>query len=518
MLDLKEGQLTLANVADILQNQSQIEVNKETLEKVASSFSFLEKFSAGKVIYGINTGLGPMAQYRVDEQHLKVLQLNLIRSHCVGMGQILTPLQAKACMLARLNSFLVCKSAVHPSLIILLKELINHDATPVLFEHGGVGASGDLVQLAHLALFLIGEGEGFYQGQKIASSEIFQKLGLKPLEIHIREGLGIMNGTSCMTGIGLLNILNAKRLLSWSITAAVMINELVESFDDHFSAPLNNAKVHKGQKKIAAIMSELLADSQLIKKREKHLYIDRNETVFAEKVQEYYSIRCVPQILGPIFDTISYSENILIDELNSANDNPVIDAETENVYHGGNFHGDYVALEMDKLKIAITKLVMLSERQINYLLNNKLNEKLPPFLNLGVLGLNLGLQGMQFSATSTTAECQTLSFPMYLHSIPNNADNQDIVSMGTNAALITSKVIENGFQVLAIQMIMLTQAFECIENEDKLSKFSKTKLTEFRQQFNATKTDRTFYQDIEKMKNWLSSSDFDSINPSSLLS
>jgi histidine ammonia-lyase len=212
----------------------------------------------------------------------------------------------------------------------------------------------------------------------------------------------------------------------------------------------------------------------------------------------------VPQILGPILDTISYSENVLVDELNSANDNPVIDAETQNVYHGGNFHGDYVALEMDKLKIAITKLVMLSERQINYLLNNKLNEKFPPFLNLGVLGLNLGLQGMQFSATSTTAECQTLAFPMYLHSIPNNADNQDIVSMGTNAALITAKVIENGFQVLAIQIIMLTQAFEHFGNDDKLSKFSKNTLTEFRQQFSPSKTDRTFYQDIEKMKNWLS--------------
>lgn len=283
MLRITENGLSSSDVFEILQNKTPIDISEILINKVSASFSFLEKFSEGKVIYGINTGLGPMAQYRVDEQHLKDLQLNLIRSHCVGMGQILTQLQAKACMLARLNSFLQGKSGVHPSLVNLLKDLINNDATPILFEHGGVGASGDLVQLAHLALFLIGEGEGVYQGQKQPTSEIFQKLGFKPLEIQIREGLAIMNGTSCMTGIGLLNILNAKRLLYWSITAAVMINELVESFDDHFSAPLNNAKAHKGQKEIASIMSELLADSQLVKKTRKSFIHRQRRNCFRGK-------------------------------------------------------------------------------------------------------------------------------------------------------------------------------------------------------------------------------------------
>src|SRR6185369_7227630 len=178
--------------------------------------------------------------------------------------------------------------------------------------------------------------------------------------------------------------------------------------------------------------------------------------------------RCVPQILGPVYDTLLETKRVLEDEVNSANDNPVIDHVKENVYHGGNFHGDYVSLAMDKMKIVITKLSMLAERQLNYLMNDKLNQRLPPFINLGKLGLNFGLQGMQFTATSTTAENQTLSYPMYLHSISNNNDNQDIVSMGCNAALMTRKVIDNSFDVLAIQTLALVQAIDYLKCQTRL--------------------------------------------------
>ena len=200
----------------------------------------------------------------------------------------------------------------------------------------------------------------------------------------------------------------------------------------------------------------------MIRSRSEHLYHsgNLNQDIFEDKVQEYYSLRCVTQVLGPVYDTIIQAEKVLTDELNSVNDNPVIDHINQNIFHGGNFHGDYVSLEMDKLKIAITKLSMLAERQLNYLLNDKLNQKFPPFVNLGVLGLNFGMQGMQFTATSTVAENQTLSFPMYVHSIPNNNDNQDIVSMGCNAALMTKKVIDNSFSVLAIQLMTILQAID----------------------------------------------------------
>ena len=238
---------------------------------------------------------------------------------------------------------------------------------------------------------------------------------------------------------------------------ASMINEIVRSFDDYFSKELNRVKKHPGQNRIAELERKILHDSKLIRKREDHFFNGkhRNEYVIADKVQEYYSIRCVPQILGPILDTIEYTEKVLLNEANSASDNPVIDAEQNNIFHGGNFHGDYISLEMDKLKIAITKLSMLLERQINYLMNDKLNNKLPPFVNLGKLGVNFGMQGAQFTATSTVAENQTLSFPNYVHSISNNNDNQDIVSMGTNSAQFARKVIDNTYQVLSIEMITL---------------------------------------------------------------
>src|SRR6202020_690215 len=219
--------------------------------------------------------------------------------------------------------------------------------------------------------------------------------------------------------------------------------------------------------------------------------------------QEYYSLRCVTQVLGPVFDTICNAEKVLVDELNSVNDNPIIDHENHNIFHGGNFHGDYVSLEMDKLKIAITKLSMLSERQLNYLLNNKLNQKLPPFVNLGVLGLNFGMQGMQFTATSTVAENQTLSFPMYVHSIPNNNDNQDIVSMGCNAALMTKKVVDNSFEVLAILLMSVAQAIDYAGCQSKLSPATHRVYSAIRNIFPKFVEDSPRYEEQEKVKNYL---------------
>ena len=296
-----------------------------------------------------------------------------------------------------------------------------------------------------------------------------------------------------------------KNLLDWSILASVMITEIVESYDDHFSEELNGVKCHEGQQKIAQQMRTILSDSKLIRRREDHLYNGKTEKeeVFKHKVQEYYSLRCVPQVLGPVLDTILNGEKVLFDEVNSTNDNPIIDSITKNVFHGGNFHGDYVALEMDKLKIAITKLSMLAERQLNYILNDKLNEKLPPFVNLGKLGLNLGMQGVQFTAVSTVAENQTLSFPMYIHSITNNNDNQDIVSMGTNAAMMTKKVIDNTYHVLAIEMMSILQAVEYLGIKEKMSCFSLGIFEDLRKIVPKFTDDKVKYKDVQKIEQYL---------------
>ncbi|MES2276986.1 MAG: aromatic amino acid ammonia-lyase [Bacteroidota bacterium] len=505
MVLIGQSALSLTDFAEIIFNNQDVAIDKAALDKVDINYNFLKKFSSNKLIYGINTGFGPMAQYKVSEENILQLQYNLIRSHSSGSGNLMAAQLVKALMIARLNSFMQAYSGVHTDVIELLKQLINNNIAPCVFEHGGVGASGDLVQLAHLGLVLIGEGEVIFEDAIHPTMEIFNRFNIKPLSIHIREGLAIINGTSAMTGIGMVNIIRARKLLSWSVMLSAMINEVVQAFDDHYSFELNIVKHHKGQNKIAAMMREVLKDSKMIRDRSEHLYNPDNldQEVFEDKVQEYYSLRCVTQVLGPIYDTIGYAEEVLVNELNSVNDNPVIDHENQNIFHGGNFHGDYVSLEMDKLKTAITKLSMLSERQLNYLLNSKLNQKFPPFVNLGVLGFNFGMQGMQFTATSTVAENQTLSFPMYVHSIPNNNDNQDIVSMGTNAALITKKVIDNSFEVLSIQLMTVLQAIDYLNCQEKLSSASHNVYVAVRAIFPKFVEDLPKYKELKKVKEYL---------------
>lgn len=496
--------LSLDQFADILLNQKQVNLASETVEIAEKSFSFLKSFIKDKIIYGVNTGFGPMAQYRIQDVDRIQLQYNLIRSHASGTGDLLPRDIVRAAMLTRLCNLSKGKSGVHISVLELLQEFINRDITPVIFAHGGVGASGDLVQLAHLALTLIGEGEVIYENQRRPTQEVFAALGLKPISVEIREGISLINGTSVMTGAGMVNYFHAKQLLSWSVELSSIMNELVKAHDDHYSATLNEVKKHQGQQDIAAMMRDHLADSKLIRKREEDLYSGNNlEEIFKDKVQEYYSLRCVPQILGPVLETVEKVGRILESEVNSVSDNPIISVEDQNVYHGGNFHGDYISLEMDKLKLAITRLTMLSERQLNYLMNSKINEILPPFVNMGKLGFNFGMQGAQFTATSTTAENQTLSNSMYVHSIPNNNDNQDIVSMGTNAAVITHKVIVNAYEVLAIQLISVAQAIDILSYHDLVSTRTKAIYKDIRNIIPVFSEDKPLYMAIQSVKDYL---------------
>ncbi|GAC1439210.1 MAG: aromatic amino acid ammonia-lyase [Sediminibacterium sp.] len=509
MIHLGQSALSLDDFSDIVFKQKSIALDGSALKKIDTNFRFLQDFSSDKLIYGINTGFGPMAQYKVEDEDLLQLQYNLIRSHSSGSGNLLSPLLVKALMIARLNSLMQAFSGVHTDVVELLSTLINKNISPCIYEHGGVGASGDLVQLAHLALVLIGEGEVLFEEKIHATIEIYNRFGIKPLPIRIREGIAILNGTSAMTGIGMLNIIEAQKLLEWSVILSAMTNEVVEAFDDHYSYELNIVKHHAGQNRVAAMLRDVLKDSKMIRNRSEHLYHPGNlgQAVFEDKVQEYYSLRCVSQVLGPVYDTIAQAEKILVDELNSVNDNPVIDHLNQNIFHGGNFHGDYVSLEMDKLKIAITKLSMLSERQLNYLLNEKLNQKFPPFVNLGVLGVNFGMQGMQFTATSTVAENQTMSFPMYVHSIPNNNDNQDIVSMGCNAASMTRKVIANSFEVISIQLMTILQAIDYLGCQEKLAPHTHALYTAVRKIFPKFIEDAPKYKELEKVNSFLQKTD-----------
>lgn len=510
MVKIGGRHITLEDFQRILFLNEKIELDQQALSDTGQCFSFLEEFSKDKIIYGINTGLGPMSQYKVREEDRLKLQYNLIRSHAAGTGEPLEEMHVKALMVARLNTLMLGYSGIHPSVIGLLRDLINHDITPVIPRHGGVGASGDLVQLAHLALALIGEGDVTVHGERLPASEALSRTGLKPIKMHIREALSLINGTSAMSGIGIVNVIYARQLLNWAVASSALINEVVESYDDHFSPRLNRVKLHPGQMEITEKLQKILSGSRLTRKRADDLFSGTNgETIFSRKIQEYYSLRCITQVLGPVSDTIHQSETVVLNEINSVNDNPVIDFRNKDVYHGGNFHGDYVSLEMDKLKLAVTKLSMLAERQLAFLMNDKLNGKLPPFVNLGVLGLNLGMQGMQFTATSTVAENQALSNPVYVHSIPTNNDNQDIVSMGTNAALMAWRIIGNSYEVMSIHLLTLLQAVDYLKIDDRMATFTKELYHKLREVVPVFIEDRFMAPDIRKINEYITHNNLD---------
>ena len=501
--------MTLAEIEKILFQGQEISLSEEEQNRIKKSYNFLNDFAKDKVIYGINTGFGPMAQYRISDEEMNALQYNIIRSHSTGAGEPFTPIYVRAAMLSRFSTFINGKSGIHPDVMQMLMTYINKGIYPVIPQHGSVGASGDLVQLAHLSLALIGEGEVFDQGQRRPTSEVLKELNIQPLKLHLRDGLALVNGTAMMTGVGLVNLHHAKRLLSFAIQASVLINEIAASYDDFMASELNKLKNHQGQEIIAQKMQEFSAGGHCMLKREVEMYHTHHEKVFNHKVQPYYSLRCVPQILGPIFDTLQYAEKTLVDEFNAVDDNPIVDVDTQTVYHGGNFHGDYISFEMDKMKIAIVKLTVLIERQLNYICHDRINGILPPFCNMGILGLNYGMQALQFTATSTTAESQTLANSMYVHSIPNNNDNQDVVSMGTNSALLASQVIENAYQVMAIHLIGLAQAVDCLKISEKLAPKTKALYQEIRNIVPAFIDDTPKYQDIEQVINYLKETPID---------
>lgn len=498
-------EMKLKSVYGILFDNAPLSVDDEAMRDVTRSHEFLKEFVADKVIYGINTGFGPMAQWRVSDNHLQELQYNIIRSHATGAGPALSDTEAKAAMTARIGTFLQGCSGIHPSVVELLTEFVNRGIHPFIPMHGSVGASGDLVQLAHIALCLIGEGKVHYKGEWTPTAEVMEQEGLKPMKIYIREGLSVTNGTSVMTGISVVNQYYAENLLRHAVQAGAWINEIADSFDDYMSEEENRCRRQAGQQVIARWLREASEGSRHLQKREHELYdpAKNRDTYFEHKVQAYYSLRCLPQIYGPVYDTLKNSATVLENELNSACDNPIVDFRSKNIYHGGNFHGDYISLEADKVKTVMVRVAMTAERQLNYLFHDRINGILPPFLNLGVLGLNYGMQACQFTATSTTAECQTLAMPNYVHSIPNNNDNQDIVSMGTNSALLCKKVIDNAYQVMSILYIALAQATDCLEIADRISPRAKEQYEAIRAICPKFVEDTPFYTEIAETEKYL---------------
>ncbi|MDR1129405.1 MAG: aromatic amino acid ammonia-lyase [Prevotellaceae bacterium] len=500
MIKLDGHSLNITDLHRLIFEGCFLYVDKDALEKVAESHRFLKEFSKDKLIYGINTGFGPMAQYRIDEADLLNLQYNIIRSHSSGLNGYLEKDYAKAVLINLLNAMLCGYSGVHTDLIHTIVAMVIEDIVPCIPLHGGVGASGDLVQMAHVALNIIGEGEVCCGDRIMPASEAFSLKSVNPLKISIREGIAIMNGTTAMTAVAALNVYRAETALEWSLALSACMNEMMQSYDDHYSEGLNSVRQQSGQQTVALKMREFLKDSRRIKSRETLYGEIVRENHIEHKVQPFYSLRCIPQILGPVYDTLLFARKVVENELNSTTDNPVVDAGAQTVYHGGNFHGDCISLEMDKLKLVMTRVGMLAERQLNYLMNPAINGCLKPFVNSGTPGLNFGFQGIQFTATSTAAENQALSTSSYIHSIPNNNDNQDIVSMGFNAACTTKRIIDNVFEILAVQAAAVIQGVDMLDCKEELSSESRKIHSILRNVFAPVNGDRSTRNELMKLK------------------
>ncbi|HBM45711.1 MAG: Histidine ammonia-lyase [Parcubacteria group bacterium GW2011_GWF2_38_76] len=470
--------LKIEEIATIINNRGAIvSVSDSAIKLINSCKFFLDNNIKGKIVYGINTGFGPMASMAIGDKQLTELQKNLIRSHATGIGEPIKEEYVLAAMIIRLNMLSKGYSGVSSRLVLRLRDFINHRIIPVVPEHGAVGTSGDLVQLAHIALALIGEGEVFYNGERKKTVDVLKKLKIGKYELEPKEGLALINGTAIMSGIMAVNCIHAKKILDLEIRTGGLALEMVRAFDDSFSEVLHLLRPHEGQIYVAKTLRSLLFSSKLLRNRENY---HNNEKIeeggvckMSECIQEVYSFRCISQILGPIYETILKTWKTVEIEINSVTDNPVIDWKNKKFLHGGNFHGDYISYAADQIKISLVKLTMLSERRTNFFLHEAINKMFPPFLNINKPGLTLGLQGLQFVATSTTSQSQTLAFPQYVHSIPTNADNQDVVSMGTDSALLASKVIENAYSVLSIECVVLSQVVDILKNKNLMSSSSK---------------------------------------------
>jgi len=440
--------LNISACEAIIDQHAPVVINEEVADGLDDSFKHFQTKSISEPIYGVNTGLGPMVTSTVPRDQLIDQQYQLVLSHAAGMGEPLSKRFARAAVLARAQSFAQGYSAVRAALPERLCTFLNHDILPFIPRHGGVGASGDLVQLAHVALALIGRGQMISAKGTVDAGEAHRNgLALKPLELMFRDGLALCNGTSCMTGIALCNVIDARRLFDHTIDMAACIARIAGTDGQPFGELIQRVKQHRGQREVASMIRKRMAN-----------YSQPRNLTSERPLQEHYSIRCTPQILGPLLQTLQHVEETVLAELHSVSDNPIFDHGNDEIAHGGNFHGEAVAAAMDQLKAVVSKLTLLLERQINFLLNNDVNKILPAFLNQGVPGVTFGLQGAQFTAVSTTAHSLSLSFPMSLHSIPSNKDNQDIVSMGSDAALMTAEVIENAYTVLAINTAATAEA------------------------------------------------------------
>ena len=477
--------LTFNDIAMIVLEKEQVALTEQAWSRVEAARKLVEdSISQGKVIYGVNTGFGKLSDVQIDTGSLEDLQTYLIRSHSCGVGEIFSEEISRAMLLLRANALAKGFSGIKRETLQLLLELINKRIHPVVPSQGSLGASGDLAPLSHLALVLMGEGEAFVDGRRVAGDEALQQKGLKPIKLSAKEGLALINGTQAMTAVGILTYIKAKGLFAQANLFAGLTIEGLRGIIDAFDEQIQQARPFAEQIEVARRFREQLQNSQLVTKQGEI------------RVQDAYTIRCIPQVHGAILQVLNYVQKVLEIEINSATDNPLIFPETGDILSGGNFHGQPIAFAMDFLGIAMAELANISERRIERLVNSSLGG-LPAFLSPDP-GLQSGMMIAQYAAASLVSENKVLAHPASVDSIPSSANQEDHVSMGTIAARHAKDIVKNSTHVIAIEGICAALAVEH-HGEDQLSPISKGLYHWIREVVPKLTEDRIISKDINNL-------------------
>jgi histidine ammonia-lyase len=444
MVELSGTDLISGEVVHVARGAERVSLAPAALARMTQSRAEVERAASGDVaVYALNTGVGLLANVRLQPHAIEEMQLNLVRSHCCGVGEPLPTDVVRAMMLIRANTLAMGLSGIRPVVAQRLCDLLNHGITPVVPRRGSVGASGDLAPLAHMALTLIGEGEAFLHGQRLPAAECLERAGLGPLTLQAKEGISLLNGTQAMLAVGTLLLHDLKGLFESAQIAAALTLHALRGTSAAYDERLHAARPHPGQVHSAASLRDLLEGSVRV----------RSST----RVQDAYCLRCVPQVHGAVWDALLQAERVFTIELNSATDNPLL--FDHDFVSGGNFHGAPLALVLDGLAIALCQLAGISERRIERLMNPSLNEGLPAFLATQP-GLESGFMMAQVTAAALVAEMRVLATPASACSIPTSGNQEDFVSMGMTAALKLIQSAEHTRTVLAIEWLTATRALD----------------------------------------------------------
>ncbi|MFZ5967320.1 MAG: histidine ammonia-lyase [Bacillota bacterium] len=477
--------LTINDVMNVARKNALIQLSDEAIKKVKKSRAYVDKLvEEEKVVYGITTGFGKFSDILISKNEAKELQRNLIISHACGVGKHFPEDVVRAIMLLRANALAKGYSGIRLETLNTLIAMINRGVHPAIPEKGSLGASGDLAPLAHMVLVLIGEGEAYYKGELMSGKDAMAKAGIEPVELTSKEGLALINGTQVLTAVGLLTVYDAINLSKLSDITAALTIEALRGITDAFDSRVHDVRPHLGQIHTAENLLLLLEGSE------------RTTRQGTLRVQDPYSLRCIPQVHGASKDTIQYVLEKINIEINAVTDNPIIFADDHHAISGGNFHGQPMALAFDFLGIAIAELANIAERRIERLVNPQLSG-LPAFLTEKG-GLHSGFMIAQYAAAALVSENKVLAHPASVDSIPSSANQEDHVSMGTIAARKAREIYYNASRVIAIELLAAVQAIDFEAEEKQLGRGTKVAYDKLRETVKKLVEDRIMYQDINK--------------------